>query len=87
MKGEVPYSSLRIVHVPFIRDELLMRGVAFEADWSIKKLANALKNNDMEIQKQDIIEKTGCTKPKESDLNVKTFLPVHRTADKYAIHN
>ena len=85
MKGKIPYSSLRIVHVPFIRDELVMRGVTFEADWSIKKLANALKNNDIEIQKQDIIEKTGCTNPKESDFNVKTFLPVHRTVDEYVI--
>ena len=85
MKGKVPYSSLRIVHVTFIRDDLVMRGVTFEADWSIKELANALKNNDTETQKQDIIEKTGCTNPKESDLNVKTFLPVHRTADGYVI--
>ena len=85
MKGEVPYSSLRIVHVLFICDELVMRGVIFEADCSIKKLANALKNNDIEIQKQDIIEKTGCTNPKESDLNVKKFLPVHRTTDEYII--
>ena len=76
---------MRIVHVTSIQDELAIRGVTFEADWSIKKLANTLKNNDIEIQKQYMIEKAWCKNPKESDLNVKIVLTVHRTADKYVI--
>ena len=86
MRGEVPYSSLRIVHIAFIRDELALRGIPFDAGWSIKKLSNALKCNDLEIQKQDIIEKTGNKNPKESELNTKTFLPIHRNADAYDIN-
>ena len=83
MRGKVPYSSLQIIHIPYIRDELSLRGVDFDNDWSIKKLALALKNNDVQLQKQDIVEKAGNTNPKESELNLKTFLPIHRNADEY----
>ena len=52
MRGEVPYSSLRILHIPFIREELEMRGVIFDIGWSIKKLATALKKKRFGITKR-----------------------------------
>ena len=78
MRGKVPYSSLKVIHIPFICEELTLRGVIFEIGWSIKKLAMALENNNIELQKLDIAEKTGNTNPKESELNLKTFLPFRR---------
>ena len=86
MRGEVPYSSLRILHIPFIREELEMRGVIFDIGWSIKKLATALKKNDLELQKEEILQKTGNNNPKESELSLKTFLPIRRSADEYDLN-
>ena len=86
MRGEVPYSSLRIIHIEFVREELSLRGISFESKWSIKKLANALKKYDLELQKQEIIEKSGNTMPKESELNSKSFLPIHRNAEDYDLN-
>lgn len=43
MLGEVPYSSLRIMHIEYVREELLVRGINFDSKWSIKKLAMAIR--------------------------------------------
>ena len=86
MRGEVPYSSLRITHIEYVRDELHMRGVAFDNGWSIKKLAMVLKNNDLELQKDEILQKTGNKNPHASELNSKTFLPIHRSAEDYEMN-
>jgi len=51
-----------------------------------KKLADALKKYDLELQKQEIIEKSGNTMPKESELNSKSFLPIHRNAEDYDLN-
>ena len=40
---------------------------------------------DLEVQKQDIFETTGCKNPKTSKLNKKTFLPLCKKANKYEI--
>ena len=42
MKGEVPYSSLRILHITFIREELIFRGCTFECSWSVRALNQTL---------------------------------------------
>ena len=83
MLGQVPYSSLRIMHIEYVREELLVRGINFDSKWSIKKLAMALKKYDVELQKQEIVEKTGNTMPTESELNTKTFLPIRRKAEDF----
>ena len=51
-----------------------------------KKLADALKKYDLELQKQEIIEKSGNNMPKESELNSKSFLPNHRNAKDYDLN-
>ena len=85
MRGEVPYSSLRIMYVGFIREELTFRGAEFDSNWSIKKLSEQLMKYDLEVQKQDIFETTGCKNPKTSELNTKTFLPLCKKANEYEI--
>ena len=86
MLGEVPYSSLRIIHIEYIREELSLRRVTFDSKWSIKKLSSALKKYDIELQKQEIIRKTGNTMPKESEINTKSFLPIRRKAEDFHIN-
>ena len=71
------------MHIEYVREELLVRGINFDSKWSIKKLAMALKKYDVELQKQEIVEKTGNTMPTESELNTKTFLPIRRKAEDF----
>ena len=74
MRGEVPYSSLQILHIAFIFNKLEIRGAMFEIGRSIKKLATALKENDLKLQKQGILQKTRNNNLKDSELNFKNFL-------------
>ena len=83
MKGEVPYTLLRILNIPFIHEELTFRGCMFKSSWSVRALSQSLKRHDLLVQKQDILEKTGCKNPKSSKLNEKIFLSIHRAADEY----
>ena len=85
MRGEVPYSSLRIVHIGFICQELTIKGAEFDSNWSIKKLIEQLMKYDLEVQKKEILETTGCKNPKMSELNTKTFLPLCKKLNKYEI--
>ena len=85
MRGEVPYSSLRIVYIGFICEELTIRGAEFDSNWSIKKLSEQLMKYDLEVQKLEILETTGCKNPKMSKLNSKTFLPLCNKSNKYEI--
>jgi len=82
MKGEVPYSLLRILHIIFIREEIIFRGCTLENSWSVRALSQALKQHSLLAQKQYIQEKTGCKNPKSSKLNEK-ILPIHCAADEY----
>ena len=85
MRGKVPYYSLRIDHIGFIREELTIRGAEFDSNWSIKKLSEQLMKYDLEVQKQEILETTGCKNPKMSELNTKTFLPLCKKSNEYEI--
>ena len=58
MRGKVPYSSLRFVHMGFICEELTFQEAEFDSNWSIKKLSKQLMKYDLEVQKQDIFETT-----------------------------
>ena len=65
MKGEVLYSSLRIVHIPMVRAELLARNHTFDPSFKIRKLASTLR----EI----------CISQQITGLpNTKRFLPISR---------
>ena len=85
MRGEVPYSSLRVVHIGLIWQELTFRGLEFDSNWSIKKLSEQLMKYDLEVQKHYILETTGCKNPKTSELNTKKFLPSCKKANEYEI--
>ena len=82
MKGEISYSSLNIMYIAFIHEELTFRDFTFESTWSVRALSQALKRHELLVQKQDIQEKTGCKNPKISKLNEKKLLPIHRAADE-----
>ena len=43
MQGEALYSSLRIVHIPMVRAELLARNHTFDSTFKIRKLAGILR--------------------------------------------
>ena len=85
MRGKVPYSSLRIVHIGFIFEERTIRGAEFDSNWSIKKLSEQMIKYDLEVQKRDILETTGCKNPKMSELNTKIFLPLCKKSNEYEI--
>ena len=76
MSGEIPYSSLRIIHIPLVREELIFRGKTFDEKESITKLVKQLKESDIQAQKVEIEARTGNKNPKESDLQLKVFLPL-----------
>ena len=82
MCGEVLYSTTRIVDIPLIQQELTARGVAFEQSWTIKKLVDLLRDND--ISAQTIVLRGDTTKTvDESAINNKSFLPIAIAADLY----
>ena len=83
MRGEILYSSLRIKHIPFVRDEIIFRGENYDRKWSIKKLKEKLKEIDLDRQKSLIIHDRGNRNTKSSEFNEKSFLPLHRNADEY----
>ena len=87
MKGEIPYSSLRIIHIPLVREELTFRGEIFDEKESITKSVKQLKESNIQAQKVEIEARTGNKNPKESDLQLKVFLPLCRSADAYGIAN
>ena len=85
MKNEVPYSTLRIVHIPLVREELIFRGEIFDEKESIKALVTRLKESDMQAQKILIEADTGNTNPDKNELNTKVFLPLCQSAESYFV--
>ena len=76
MCGEINYSSLRSIHVQIVRDELSARKVQFDDAWGIKKLVEALKEWELEKQREKIEIETGNKMPDESQLNYHSFSPL-----------
>ena len=76
MKGEIAYSSLCIVHIPLVREEMTFRGVQYDDKMSIKALVKALMEHDIAAQKEtnDITA---------NEINNKTFTPLRRSAEAY----
>ena len=70
MKGEVLFSSLRIVHIPMVRAELLARNHTFDPTFKIRKLASTLR--EIYISQQ----RTG-------QPNTKSFLPISRPREEW----
>ena len=69
MKGVIPYSKFTIKHIPIIQHEMGFRGVKFDKKWSIRKLAQALMEYCLIIQRTER-QKTGES-VKDNDLNEK----------------
>ena len=67
MKGEIPYLKLRIENIPIIQYEMRFRGVKFDKKWSIRKLAQAIMEHCLVIQRTER-RKTGES-VKDNDLN------------------
>ena len=76
MKGEIAYSTLRVVHIPLVREEMTFRGLQYDDKMSIKALVKVLKEHDIAAQKEtnDITA---------NEINNKTFTPLRRSAEAY----
>ena len=85
MKGEILYSRLRKHHIQLVRDEIEHSGRFVDMDWKIRKLSEKSKEIELKRQTKHIYLTTGCMKPKQSDLNEKSYLPLHRKAEEYRI--
>ena len=70
MKGEVLFSSLRIVHIPMVRAELLARNHTFDPTFKIRMLASSLREICISQQR------TG-------QPNTKSFLPISRPREEW----
>ena len=56
MEGEVPYSLLRVLHIPLVWEELVFREVPYKQVLSIKALAKLLLEHDLARQKEENVE-------------------------------
>ena len=85
MLGEILYSSLRVIHIPLVRDKISFRAGTFDNSLSIRALILILKDLDLAAQKKLILDQTGNTNPKKEDLNEKSFLPLCTSGSSYNI--
>ena len=51
-----------------------------------QEISNGFEKNDLELQKQEILQKTGKNNPKESKLDSKNFLPICCSAEEYDLN-
>ena len=56
MEGDVPYSPLRVLNIPLLREELVFREVPYKQVLSIKALAKLLLEHDLARQKEENVE-------------------------------
>ena len=85
MLGQILYSSLRVIHIPLVRDEISFRAGTFDNSLSIRALVLILKGLDLAAQKKLILDQTGNTNPKKEDLKEKSFLPMCSSGSSYNI--
>ena len=78
MLGEIAYSSLRVIHIPLIEEEMTFRGVLFEDKMKIKALVKLLKQHDIAAQNE-------TNKGTQNETNTTTFTPLRRSAEAYEI--
>ena len=69
MKGEIAYSSLRVIHIPLIREEMTFRGVLYEEKMSIKALVKLLRQHDIAAQNE-------TNEGRQNETNTTTFSPL-----------
>ena len=58
MLGQILYSSLRVIHIPLVRDEILFHAGKFDNSLSIRALVLILKELDLAAQKKLILDQT-----------------------------
>ena len=78
MLGEIAYSSLRVIHIPLIEEEMTFRGVLFEDKMKIKALVKLLKQHDIAAQNE-------TNEGRRNETNTTTFTPLRRSAEAYEI--
>ena len=71
MRGELIYSSLRVLHLLLVREKITFHGVIFDPSLRIKALVLILKGINLAAQQDTICEKTGNIDPNMADLNDK----------------
>lgn len=85
MKGKVPYSSLRIVNIRLVPEELVFREEDYDRKESIIKVVTCLKERGIISQNIKIEAETRNKNLKKNELQTKVFLPLFRAAHAYNI--